>query len=171
MSAPPIICAWDGEVFRPLPRFARLADRHYVVGETYPIVVHEDRSEASHRQYFAAIREAWQNLPEPYASMLPTAEHLRKYALCKTGYANQMQIACASKAEAIRAVTTVRALDSFAVVDARDAVVTVWTAASQSHRAMGKKDFQASKTAVLDFVAGLIGTTRSDLGRNAGRAA
>jgi hypothetical protein len=45
--------------------------------------------------------------------------------------------------------------------------VTVLTALSQSRRAMGKKRFQASKDAVLAFVAELIGTSPATLAKEA----
>jgi hypothetical protein len=170
-APPPLPMQWDGEAFRPLPRFARHADRHYVVGEVYSMVPHEDRSDASHRHYFAALKDAWENLPAPWSSMFLTAEHLRRYALIRTGYANRMDIACASKAEALRAVARLRGIDEYALVEATEAVVTIWTAHSQSYRAMGAEQFKASKRAVLDFVAGLIGVTADQLERNSGRAA
>jgi hypothetical protein len=170
MTAPPLPCQWDGEAFRPLPRFARIADKHYVVGETYSLVTHEERSEASHRHYYAALHEVWQNLPDPWATMFPTSEHMRKHALIKAGYCDQRSIACASKAEAQRVAGFIRPMDEYAVVIASEAVVTVYTAKSQSYRAMGRKDFYASKEAVLGWCASLIGTTADELQR-AGEAA
>jgi len=125
-TPPPIVCEWNGESFVPLKRFGPLCDRHYVVGETYPLVVQEQRSRASHNHYFAALHEAWANLPEVLA-------------------------------------------ERFATV--REAVVTVYTAKSQSLRAMGKADFQASKDAVLGIVSEMVGTTPAELRREAGRAA
>ena len=59
--------------------------------------------------------------------------------------------------------------ERFATV--REAVVTVYTAKSQSLRAMGKADFQASKDAVLGIVSEMVGTTPAELRREAGRAA
>lgn len=170
-APPPLPCTWDGEAFVPLPRFAKLADRHYVVGEVLPMVPCQDRSEASHRHFFAAVHDAWANLPEPWSSLFLTSEHLRRYALVKSGYANRMDIACASKAEAVRVVAGLRKLDEYAVVEVSDSVVTIWTAHSQSYRAMGKKTFQESKDAVLSFCASLIGTTPDRLAKEAGKAA
>jgi hypothetical protein len=65
----------------------------------------------------------------------------------------------------------VRAQDDFAVVAVSDAVLTVYTAKSQKLSAMGKRDFQASKTAVLDYAAGLVGVAADDLRRQIGKAA
>ena len=48
-----------------------------------------------------------------------------------------------------------------------DGAVVIRTARSQSRRSMDKKDFQASKSAVLDIVAGMIGVAPEDLARQA----
>jgi hypothetical protein len=163
-NAPPIACAWDGEAFVPLPRFAKLADKHYVIGETYPMVQHEARSRVSHNHYFASLSEAWDNLPEDIADRYPSVDHLRKYALVRCGYADERSIVCASKSEAQRVAAFVKPMDEFAVVVVSEAVVKVYTAQSQSMKAMGAKVFQESKTKVLDFVAGLVGVTPAELG-------
>jgi|SRR5579883_626308 len=171
-AAPPIPCHWDGESFTPAsPHWARVADRHFVVGQTYPMEVREDRSIASHRHYFAAINSAWENLPEDLVERFPTADHLRKFALIRCGYADQRSIACASKAEARRLAAFIKPMDTFAVVTVTEATVTVWAAKSQSMRAMGKRDFVESKAKVLDYIAGLIGTSASALEKNASAAA
>jgi len=159
----PVICAWDGEAFVPMPRFAKLCDKEFTIGENYPLVVHEDRSQASHRQYFASIHEAWLNLPMDLAERYPTDEHLRKYALVRCGYADERSIVCSSKAEAQRIGAFIKPMDQYAVVVIRDCVVKVFTPQSQSMKAMGKKEFQDSKTKVLDFVASLIGVTAEEL--------
>lgn len=171
-SPTPILCLWDGENFTPAgPHWARLADRHFVVGCQYPLEVREDRSAESHRHYFACINDAWQNLPDDLAERFRTPEHLRKWALIRCGYADERSIVCSSRAEALRVAAYVGQFDEYAVVLAKGATVTAWTAKSQSMKAQGKKEFQRSKDAVLDFVAGLIGTTRDALAENAGKAA
>lgn len=171
-TAPPILFRWQGDGFTPLtPRAAAACDEHYVVGQVYRLVEQQDRSQASHNHYFAAITEAWRNLPDAVAEQFPTAEHLRKFALIKAGYADSRQIVASSKAEAVRLAAFIRPLDEYGIVTVSDAVVTHWTARSQNMRAMGKKDFEASKQAVLDLVAGMIGVTRDQLSANAGQAA
>ena len=91
----------------------------------------------------------------------------------KCGYADERSIVCSSKAEAQRVAAFIRPMDSFALVTVHElsALVRVYTAQSQSMKAMGKRQFQESKTAVLDYVAGLIGTSAEALAKNAGRAA
>lgn len=167
MSIPPLAFTWDGEAL--IPRVPRLADKHLVVGETYMMVPHEDRSIASHRHYFASINEAHQNLPEELAARLPTPEALRKYALIRAGFRDERSIACASKAEAQRVAAFIKPMDEFAVVTVENALVTVYTAKSQSMRAMGKKVFAESKDAVLRVISEMIGTDAASL--NQARAA
>lgn len=169
METAPLAFTWDGEAM--VPRHPRLADKAFAVGEIYVLVEHHDRSQASHRQYFAAIRDAHDNLPEDLAEQFATPDHLRKWALCKAGYADERSIVCASKAEAQRMAAFLRPMDSFAVVTVREAMVRVYTAQSQSLKAMGKQAFQDSKQKVLDILDGLVGVERGTLQREAGRAA
>jgi hypothetical protein len=167
--APPLIFDWSGDAM--VPRLPKIADRYFVVGESYRLVQHEERSQSSHRFYFASINEAWKNLPEDLAEQFATADHLRKYALIRCGYRDERSIVAASKAEAQRVAAFIKPMDEFAVVTVSESVVTVYTAKSQSTRAMGKKDFAESKNKVLDYVASLIKVSREELEKNAGEAA
>lgn len=172
MTDAPIFCGWDGESFTPVnSTWAKRADQVYVVGARYFVVGNEPRSQASHSHYFAALHDAWASLPEDIAERFATVEHLRAYALIKTGYHDSESIVLPTKADALRVAAFTRAREAFAVVLVKEYTVTVYTAKSQSMRAMGKEDFQASKTAVLDFVAGLVGVEAEDLKRQAGQAA
>lgn len=155
MSIRPTRVIWDGEAF--IPRRPRLADEDFVVGQEYVFVEHHERSTASHAHYFAAINEAWQSLPDDLLAEYPNAEALRKKMLIRAGYADERSIVCANKAEAQRIAAFVRPMDSHAVVIVKDAVVRVYTAQSQSYKAMGKKDFQESKDKVLDAINDLLG--------------
>ena len=158
---------WTGEAMVPARGFQRRADAAFVVGETYRLEPVEDRSAASHRHYFAAINEAWANLPEHMAERFPTPEHLRKWCLVKTGHADSRQIVASSKAEALRLAGFIRPMDEYAVVSVADAVVTVWTARSQSVKAMGKAAFQQSKDDVLRVLSELIGVEPAALRKHA----
>ena len=164
-AIPAIAFDWDGEVMR--PRHPRLADRHFVIGETYRLAVQEDRSSASHAHFFASIAEAHTNLPDEWAQRLPTPEHLRRFALIKAGFADSQTFVASSRAEAQRLAAFIRPVDEFAVVTVEGPTVTRYVAKSQSYRAMGKADFQASKDAVLSIVSAMIGVTTEDLGRAA----
>ena len=143
-TPPPLPFTWDGEAMR--PRQPRAADRAYVVGEGYTLAPVEDRSAASHRHYFAQIAEAFASLPE--GSGFASAEHLRKAA-------------------AERVAAFLRPLDEYAVVSVSGGSVVMLTAKSQSVRAMGKAQFEASKEAVLNAVAELVGVTPDALARAA----
>lgn len=170
MTALPLVCRYTGDgVFEALGRSKKEADAEYVVGQVYRLAKHEERSEASHNHYFAAVAEAWTNLPEPDAWQFPSPESLRKRALIMTGYATQRQYVAQSRKEAERVAAFLGAPDE--IVTIMGNVVTVLTAESQSYRSMGKRRFQESKDAVLGYVAGLIGVDPETLHREAGKAA
>ena len=172
MSAAPITLTWDGEAFRPAGRFmARLADKEFVIGMNYRMVEHNERSTSTHNHYWAALTEAHRNLPEHLAAEFPTVEKLRAFALIRTGFCNSHSIVVSSNERAEDIAAFMRPMDEFAVVDVQGSVITVYTAKSQSYRAMDRKEFQASKDAVLDLVAGMVGVGRDALEQNAGRAA
>lgn len=171
MPGTPIIYTWNGEAMEPLPRFHNLVNAEFVVGERYRLSEDNERSRATHNHFFAAVQDAWETLPEHMAERFATSKHLRKWALIKCGYRDERSIVCASKAEAQRLAAFIKPMDEFAVVVVTEAMVTVCTAKSQSRKAMGGKDFQDSKQAVLDYLDGLIGTERGALAKNAGQAA
>lgn len=158
---------WTGEAMIPARGFAKRCDAEFIVGVVYHLEAMEERSAASHRHYFAAVNEAWQNLPETMVEQFPTSEHLRKWCLIRAGYHQSRDIVVSSKAEAQRLAAFIKPMDSYAVVVARAAVVTVYTAESQSQKAMGKERFQESKDAVLSLLAAMVGTDPVEIGRAA----
>lgn len=171
-EAHPLLFRWEGDGFVPANNYvARRADQLYVVGELYRLTEHHDRSSETHRHYFACLGDAWQNLPEHLQAEYPTPEHLRKKLLVRCGYADERSIVCASKAEALRLSAFIRPMDDYAVVVVREAVVRVFTAQSQSMKAMGKKVFQESKSKVIDALDDLLDVERGTIAKNAGRAA
>ncbi len=165
----PLEFQWDGEAM--VPKRPRLADLQYTIGEVYRLGVIEERSANTHNHYFASLAESWRNLPDDLAERFQTVEHLRKYALIKAGYFDERSIVCASKAEARRVAAFVEPMDGYALVSVHEAVVRVYTAKSQSHKAMGARDFQASKTAVLEIVSAMIGSSPAEVRANVGKAA
>lgn len=171
MSAAPILYQWDGEAMVPHRRFKAECDRTFVVGENYRLVVHEDRSIASHNHEFAFVAEAWAQLPEKFASEFRTPEHLRKRALIEAGYFNQQEVDAGSHAAALRVAHFVSSIDEYSVVVVRGPIVVVRRAKSQSRRAMGAKEFQESKQAILEIISAMIDVRPETLARNAGRAA
>lgn len=164
----PIMFRWEGNAFVPAsPFWQRKADQAFVCHETYPLVEHHERSHATHAHYFAAINEAWQNLPDHLLAEYPNPDALRKKMLVRAGYADERSIVCASKAEAQRVAAFIKPMDIYAVVVVRDNVVRVYTAQSQSYRAMGRKAFQDSKEAVLRALDDLLGVEHGETARSA----
>jgi hypothetical protein len=168
----PVEAVWTGEYFRPVNGFwLRKASQQYAPGEVLRLVDEPERSKRSHDHYFVSVEEAWKNMPEEMLERWPTAKHLRSYALIKSGYADTHTLVCASNAEAQRVAAFMKPLDEFGVVLVSAATVTRFTAKSQSKRAMGARDFQDSKEAVLQFLSALIGIRKQELTDNAGAAA
>lgn len=171
-DAIPFVVKLDGKVLRPVgARSEEIVRRNFVEGERYEVVECQGRSDASHRHFFAALHDAWLNLPEEIADNFLSEEHLRKFALIHEGFSNTSTLACQSAAAAEQFAAFLRPVDEFSVVTISGRTVIRAVAKSQSLRAMGKKDFQASKTAVLDYVASLIGTTGKQLEKHGGEAA
>lgn len=153
-GAPPLQFTWDGEAMR--PKNARIADKHFVIGQEYLLEERHQRSQVSHAHYFAVVEEAWRNLPESMAERFPTAEHLRRYALIKEGFCKSHTLTCSSKKAAEKVAAFIRPADEFSVVTINRNTVTRYVAESQSYKTMDKARFQQSKEAVLGFVSHLI---------------
>jgi hypothetical protein len=127
----------------------------------------EDRSMASHRHEFAWLKTAWDNLPEHLAAAYHSPEHLRKRALSAAGFCSEIITDAGSHAAAERVAATCRFLDEFALVEVRGSAVIVRRAESQSWKAMGRERFQASKSAILEIIAGMVGVSQSTLSQQA----
>ena len=163
----PIRCEWDGEVMRPAGQFwAKRADQQFVVGQTYAVEVRQERSEASHRSFFASVNEAWMNLPDDLAARFPSADHLRYWALIKAGFYNERTLPCPTSDLAQKVATFVRPSESYAIITVEDCIVRVFTPRSQSYRSMDRATFQDSKTKVLAVISDLIGVTPAQLSGN-----
>ena len=162
MTTAPLPLRYEGDgEFRVMSNYWMVkADKAFVVGETYRMVEHHDRSTNSHNHYFASLKNGFDSLPDHLRDEYPTVEHLRKKALIRKGYCSHNDHACASKAEAQRLRAFIRPMDEYAIVEAVECVVRVYTAKSQSMKAMGNRDFQQSKSDVLDFVDDLLGVER-----------
>lgn len=156
---------WNGEAFVPWRRFADECDKLLVVGLDYVLEVQEDRSEAEHRFYFAAVNKGWKNLPEKLDKEFASPDQLRKWCLIKAGYRNVDIEVFESESAAIQALRYAmkRKQKDFSIIEQRGPTLTELTAKSQSLKAMGKKDFQESKAAVLDIIAGMIGVRPEQL--------
>jgi hypothetical protein len=154
----PLWYRWNGAVM--VPMRPELAERQFRPDGHYLLEAHHERSYQRHKAYFASLHDAWMSL---HSDEFPSPEHLRKFALIKTGWCEERVLACATNAEAERVAAFVRPFDEFAVVIRDDALVRVWTAQSQSYKTMGRDKFNQSMDAVLDYVASLIGITKEDL--------
>lgn len=165
MNIAPTMFQWDGEAMVPASRYwASQCDRQFVVGERYRLAEEHERSQVSHNHEFVFVAEAWNSLPDHLLEQYPSPEHLRKYALIRKGFCTMVQHPCPSKAEAERLQAALAGhVDKYALVIRREAVVTVYEAESQSFRSMGKKRFQESKTAIMEFVGDLIGVDPATL--------
>lgn len=127
-------------------------------GQRVTVELDWSRSRASHNHHFAEVEAYWQSIPErhmgqPWAA---SADHLRKHCLIATGYCDTYQVDAGSNAAALRIIPHLQAAEvgkhGYAIVQVSGPVIRVWTPRSQSMRAMGNKDFQASKQAVLDHL-------------------
>lgn len=128
------------------------------VGEVHGWQMAEHRSKASHDHFFAIINEAWRNLPEDMADDFPSPEHLRKWALIKSGFCSETRIACANNNEAMTLATKAKAMDKYSIVAIDGKAVTIWTADSQRRDAMGRQAFQEAKERALHIISNLLGT-------------
>jgi hypothetical protein len=171
MTAPYFLARWTGRVLDPLARDLPALANEFEPGRVYRICRYEERSPESHNHEFAVVDEAWKNLPEHLRAQFHNPTMLRKHGLIRAGYCNSRELVCSSKTEALRTAAFIRPFDEYAIVVVDGCVVRVLTAHSQSKRAMGKARFQASKDAVLQFCAELIGTDARSLSKAAGRAA
>jgi hypothetical protein len=154
MSTHPIVYIWDGEAMVPHRRFSRLAESSFTAGQAYRMIVQSERSYASHRQYFAAVHQAWLNLPEHMQLAFPVEDHLRQYALIKAGFCTVRKVV----AKGVR-----YSVDGYAIIVIENGVTTVYAAKSQSYRAMGRKEFQESKQKVIEILADMVNTTPEEL--------
>lgn len=165
-----IRCKFVDGVLLPVGHYAGLAAREIMnEGDIVLVSIDHPRSQNTHRHQWAEIKDAFGHLPES-VQMMPwaaTPETLRKHALIVTGFCNVETVDAGTKAAAERVASLLSrhatAAHGYAITQARGPVVTCWTPKSQSMRAMGGKRFQESKTAVLNWIAGQIGTTAEEL--------
>lgn len=155
----------------PEPRYENVCRRQFSEGETYPLIVLEERSRASHNAFFAAIHSGWVNLPENVAARFPSAEHMRKWILCEVGWFDEKEIDCANEKHAKALQTFIRTEDDYARIFRRGSLVIIRKAKSQSLAAMGKKDFEASKRDCLDLLESMVNVPKGTLMREAGQSA
>ena len=150
---------WDGEALRPRAGsyWSRLADDRFVIGEQYLVTEQLESSARSRSHFFAVLKDHWDSFPDALLERFPSVEHLRKYALIKSGFHNRESVVLGSHADAERVAAFMRPKDEFALVVVTECEVARYTAKSQRPAAMGRTEFQKSKDAVLDFCNKLLG--------------
>lgn len=171
----PVMFSWQdvdvifdaGEVRRtkamvPVPRFLPLCLRQYVEREQYALGPVENVPNASRGGFFAAVREAWNNLPED-DDRFPRHENLRKRALVAAGWATHIQTVMDTPADARKHAVDLRRVDEYAVIKVSGNVVDCWIAKSIAAGAITAEEWRVVKVRALDFVAGLSRTTRGEL--------
>ena len=169
----PFPFVWDGEAMRPPPGMVLRAAERYAKNTRYWLIEQTQqvkRSRQSHDHYFAVLDKAWRNLPEEIADDFPTAEHLRKYALVKTGFYNLQVDVMDTDRDAQRLAVACRRHD-YEIVKVTGAAVYRFTPKSQSEAAMPAGEFQKSKQAVIDYIADLIGVKSEELTAEVGQEA
>lgn len=173
----------------PQPRYRNLAAKQFSEGEEHTLAPVEERSMASHKQFFAALKSGYDNLPEKLffrtnadgsfvlddfgnrVPKWPTPEHYRKWLLINAGYFEETEFEGSSHGHALQLAAWARKMDVFAKIIVRGNFVIVQHAMSQSLAAMKKAKFQESKEAVLalnDALTGVApGTHRREAAKHA----
>lgn len=168
MDTMPIMFDWQGDAMVPASsHWQRECDKRFVVGERYTLDEIHARSSATHAHYFAVIKQIWDSLPDHLRPQFGNPEILRKHALIRCGFHTMVQHVAKSGAEAERLAAIIATYDAYQIVQTDGCVVTVYHALSQDHRHMDKKQFQASKEAVLTWCADLIGADPEEARRAA----
>lgn len=166
MTAPPIQLTHLGDgAFVADRRSIPACVEHFGQGEVLTMAVVEERSRKSHDHFFVQLGELFDTLPEHLAERYPNVEAFRHAALIYTGHCDTRTVVCATKAEAWRMAALARALAPESIAVPKGAVVTVYTAHSQSMRAMGKETFQRSKDDCLGWALNQIDSGQEDGGR------
>lgn len=176
-----IVWEWDGEGLKPLPQYAREADRRFVIGERYLMDEFEERSWQSHKHYFACIKKAFENLPELLPENMRAVgnpDDLRKHALIMTGWhvAKQIPMPTEALAQSVMKGMSRGFKDEYSILTITPPdepggawIVTQFWARTQTNRGplrMDHKTFQKSKDDVLNWLADLIGVPLEELTRN-----
>lgn len=132
-------------------------------GEVLLLDPEQERDMNSHRHYFAQLHEAWKNLPEQLEAKYPTEDIFRKKLLIQAGYFHMDEVVCDTERDAATVAAFMAPLDPSATIVVHGNVIQKYTAMSQSVAAMGRREFQSSKWAVLDIAASLIHVTPKQL--------
>jgi hypothetical protein len=109
-------------------------------------------ADKTRRYFFAALRDAWANMPDALKERFPNAEILRKQALIAVGHCDSMTVVCGSKAAAPAIANAFKAQDAYCIAIPRGDVVTVYTARSMARRVLLKKEFLQVAERVFQWI-------------------
>lgn len=181
------VCVEGGVVERvkamvPSSRYSRVASKQFTLDAEYPLEIVQYRSMASHNQYFAAVSDAFDNLPEKLAPSFPSDTHLRKWALIQCGHFKQKETEWDTRHDAMRHATYVRTKEVYSRINVEKVprviedgaerwVVIVREPLSQDFASMSKAEFEQSKRDVLELLESIINVPKGALMKNAGRSA
>jgi hypothetical protein len=166
-----ILWKWDGACMRPTAGHQSRASIKFVQGRTYRLE-ERDRSAESHDHYMACVQKVWENLPEGLPYKWANVTEMRRWALIQAGYFDEVKIPCEDLETAgsvsLKMKKMLRAIDKYSQIDVgeegmEDFTLIIWVARSQSYSAMTRKEFEASKEAVLRLLGEIIGTTPEQL--------
>lgn len=124
-----------------------------------------------HRGYFAALKDAWMNLPEGEQERYPSPEHLRAWALVETGFCTETNYVMDDEKGARRLAADLRRMSPYSIIRLSGNVVRLFEPESQAVASANKERFGMQTRAVLDLVASMARTTPAELKKNAGRSA
>ena len=136
-----------------------------------------DRNMRFHNACFAALHDAWMNLPEKVSARWPSEEHFRKWLLCnKSEFFDEKEHMLPNEESAHAFAAHVRLDSPYASIygprpTLRGFLVIVRRPRSQAVRNMKPSDFKESMNQILDAAAEFVGVKRGELMKNAGRAA
>lgn len=142
------------------PAVQERLEAELAAGEVYEFLRVKPRSLASMIEYQKCVKKAFENLPERWASQYDNPTHLRKKCLIALGYRTIREIPQTDAETAQRALTNFKPGDKYAMMEADGPILRILTARSQSDRGsnpMTREEFEASKRAVLETLADMIG--------------
>lgn len=151
----------------PRRNFQSVFAREFVPGRVYVMVEQEESSDKQRAFFFATVKDMWATLPDELARQFVDPDALRKHSLIRCGYAHIYHVACADDDEAMRAASSMKPHDNYAIITVTGRVVSVATAKSQKRprgngEGMAKAEFQESANAVLDFIRDMLGVKQGE---------
>ena len=133
------------------------------------------RSDASHRLFFAVIAEAFKQWPETASFQPEDAEHLRAYLLCKAKHCDTLDVRCRNP-DAISLQTQLYAIVKATsgkppLMGAYHWGVRIWWPRSIAYAKCDRKTFNAVSDKVYEIIETVLQTDIQTLKREACRDA